>query len=207
MFAALLILALQAGPTAERGPTAADIARYYPEAAAKGGVEGRATLGCTIAANGLLEGCRVLEETPADQGFREAALRMSRLFKMRPTTRSGEPVAGGQVRIPIRFVLPEPELSSSRFKETPSPYEGALAFPATAAANGISGRAVLRCRVNAVGRLADCSVKDETPAGYGFGKAALSLRSKFRMRPVEKGADPWVDVPLNFDANRSLVIW
>jgi protein TonB len=34
-------------------------------------------------------------------------MRMTRLFKMRPQTKDGQPVDGGTVRIPLRFVLPK----------------------------------------------------------------------------------------------------
>ncbi|WP_312165205.1 energy transducer TonB [Phenylobacterium sp.] len=90
-----------------RLPSGQDIARYYPDRAQRMNVEGRAVLGCTVTSNGALENCRVVSEEPADQGFGEAAMKMSRLFRMRPMTRDGEPVAGGAVRIPIRFVLPK----------------------------------------------------------------------------------------------------
>jgi periplasmic protein TonB len=97
--------------------------------------------------------------------------------------------------------------AAPRFRQAPNVYEASLAFPQQAADTGVSGDAVLRCRANAVGRLADCTVKEETPAGYGFGKAAMSLRSKFRLEAPAKGADPWVEVRIGFDATRSLVIW
>jgi protein TonB len=70
-------------------------------------VEGRATIACTVDAKGGLQACEVASESPADQDFGEAALRMSRLFKMRPMTQDGVPVSGGSIRIPIRFVLPK----------------------------------------------------------------------------------------------------
>ncbi|MEK7427348.1 MAG: energy transducer TonB [Pseudomonadota bacterium] len=89
-----------------RRPSGEDIARYYPDRALRMGVEGRATLSCTVTTSGGLEGCGVVGESPEDQDFGAAALRMSRLFKMRPMTRDGAPVSGGTVRIPIRFVLP-----------------------------------------------------------------------------------------------------
>ena len=81
--------------------------RYYPDRASRMEVEGRATLSCTVNARGTLEGCSILSEDPADMGFGDAAQKMSRLFKMRPQTKDGQPVDGGTVRIPIRFVLPK----------------------------------------------------------------------------------------------------
>jgi protein TonB len=47
----------------------------------------------------------VLSEDPADQGFGDAAIKLSKLFKMRPQTKDGAPTNGGTVRIPIRFQI------------------------------------------------------------------------------------------------------
>lgn len=96
---------------------------------------------------------------------------------------------------------------SPRVKAWPSAYESALAFPAAAGDAGVSGRATLRCRVNSIGRLADCTVKAETPPGRGFGKAAMSLRSKVRMHPLPPGADPWTELTFGFDASRVFHIY
>lgn len=46
-----------------------------------------------------------------------------------------------------------------------------------------SGEARIRCRVAASGLLTDCAVVAETPAGQGFGAAALALAPRFQMRP------------------------
>ncbi|WP_156467093.1 energy transducer TonB, partial [Phenylobacterium sp. CCH9-H3] len=90
-----------------RRPTGEEVARYYPERAARRGVEGRAVIGCRVAASGRLEACAVVTETPDGEGFGSAALKMSRHFKLRPMTRDGVPVSGGTIRIPIRFNLPD----------------------------------------------------------------------------------------------------
>jgi protein TonB len=48
-----------------------------------------------------------VSEDPADYGFGDAALKIAKTFKMKPQTKDGAPVDGGQVRIPIRWVLPK----------------------------------------------------------------------------------------------------
>jgi periplasmic protein TonB len=90
-----------------RRPSAEDLERYYPERAQRMNVEGRASISCTVDARGTLQNCSVANESPSDAGFGEAALRMSRLFKMRPMTKDGSPVDGGKIVIPIAFRLPK----------------------------------------------------------------------------------------------------
>lgn len=83
------------------------MARYYPDRAQRLEKEGKATLLCRVKANGTLEGCEIVSEEPADLGFGDAAIKLSRLFKMRPQTRDGAPVEGASVRIPLVFKLPQ----------------------------------------------------------------------------------------------------
>ena len=94
-------------PDWSQRPNAEDVARYYPQRAERMSIAGRAEISCTVQANGKLSACSVTSEDPADQGFGDAALKLSKLFKMRPKTLDGAPSDGGVVKIPLRFVLPK----------------------------------------------------------------------------------------------------
>jgi protein TonB len=84
-------------------PGASEFSRFYPESAMRREVSGQATLACTVAANGALRDCVVAGETPAEEGFGNAAIKLSKYFRMSPQTENGQPVDGASVRIPIKF--------------------------------------------------------------------------------------------------------
>ena len=88
-----------------RKPDGTALMRYYPEAAQRKNLPGRAVFECQVVADGSLTGCKVIEESPPGEGFGDAALKLAALFRMRPMTRNGVPVDGGTIRVPIRFQL------------------------------------------------------------------------------------------------------
>jgi len=98
-------------------PTGADIARLYPAQALKQGVTGRVTMTCRVDAAGRLQRCKVKdvavtgENLPvgsnADLGFRAATLQLGPLFQMKPLSKDGVATAGAEIRIPVRWGLPQ----------------------------------------------------------------------------------------------------
>jgi TonB family protein len=218
----------EAPPTIERPqwierPTGDDFVRFYPVAALHQNVTGRAVLECAVDRNGRIS-CSVIEETPTGWGFGDAAVRISRAFRMSPQLADGTSVAGGRVRIPIRFmvspgVLQFPEtmpleirnLISAAAAEAPPVWEAApsyeavmAAYPPEARRRGVRGRGVLACAINSDRTLA-CTGERETPVGHGFLEAALRLAPSFRVAEREAGdpapREPLI-LPINFGASR-----
>lgn len=87
-------------------PDAEVLARVYPATAQVLGLEGRALISCTVDEAGLLRACSVVSEQPKGLGFGAATVDAAASFRMKPKTVDGTPVAGGNVRIPIRYTLP-----------------------------------------------------------------------------------------------------
>lgn len=66
----------------------------------------------------------------------------------------------------------------------PSAEEVKEAFPPLAQMLGIPGSALLSCSITAKGRTRSCEVINESPAGLGFGAAALAMSSTFEVSPL-----------------------
>lgn len=96
-----------AAPVWVSRPDGADIASVYPAAALAQNVAGKVLMSCHVENDGRLSGCKVLRETPVEAGFGEAVLKVAHRFQMAATDRDGQPTAGTDVRIPIRFVVPQ----------------------------------------------------------------------------------------------------
>ena len=81
------------------------------------------------------------------------------------------------------------------------PEEVERAYPLRAYRAGEPGRALLSCLGLRDGRVKNCRVLSETPAGAGFGRAALSLTRYCRFRPLKIDGRPveaTLRVPIEF---------
>lgn len=76
-------------------------------------------------------------------------------------------------------------------------------WPRFAVQTRTNGSAALACQVNAGNRARRCYVLGETPAGIGFGRAAMRMAHLFRIRPPQRDGvpqhDAWVRIRIEFE--------
>lgn len=188
--AALALLLAAGAPLSQpvwiAAPTGEAMLAAYPAAARLAHAGGRVVLSCAVTAQGGLEECRVLSQSPEGQGFGTAALTLARGFRMRTELADGSPAEGRRISVPIRFVLPEPpDIFPHRepvFHEARNGYAelgpAGPYFPDRAARNLVSGSAVIQCRAAADGRLTECIPVSDTPKDWGFDYAALAMAKR-----------------------------
>jgi TonB family protein len=123
-------------------PSAEQLAAYYPKLAEVLNLAGLATMSCEVTATGALAECKILKETPAGIGFGDAALEMSKYFRMRPKTVDGEAVGGATVIVPLNFTLPPQPPQGEPTADAPGPRPLALALARrVVAAQGLQAQA------------------------------------------------------------------
>jgi TonB family protein len=210
-----------AGAARAEPPTPDPALAVYPAAARAAGIEGSATLTCTRNAHMALTGCVVAAETPAGQGFGQAALALAALSPDNPSldVRNPHLVAPQSVTVAFRLHPPsvDPDLSQMAHIITnpsvlraPTPEDLWAYYPAAAYRALVSGHVTLQCDASADGRLAGCAVTEETPRGRHFGDAALKLAKLYSVSPMKRDGVPIegakVQAPVDFDASAAAFV-
>jgi len=84
-------------------PDAKAYAAAYPAAAKTAHVGGRIEVQCLIGSDGRPHNCLVIDETPKEMGFGDAALKLASSMLFVPKRVDCAPVDDGKVSIPISF--------------------------------------------------------------------------------------------------------
>lgn len=173
---------------------APQVRRIYAEALLKTQLSGQAApLGChwpSAAAHPLKERIRMLK-SPLPGRRRHVA---GFAVVAGACVAAGFAAWAGQPgsRSPERSARPpsSPTLTAPDWVQRPEGADLAAVYPPAASAQSLPGSALIACRVDAAGGLEDCKLEREAPTGAGFGRAALALTGKFRMKPVDKAGVP-----------------
>lgn len=124
-----------------------------------------------------------------------------------PPTATRSPVPGpGPTQAPPPqpqpLERPSTEVREATITRVPTPEQVSRGYPSRAQDRGVEGQSTMRCLVSMEGRLEACRVTSETPAGYGFGQAAVRLAREFRALPRRQGGRSvpggTVDVTVNW---------
>lgn len=87
-------------------PRINDIAAMLPPAAKAAKVyKARVVMDCRVVAEGAVDGCTIKSQEPAGLGYDQAALSLTKFFRLAVWTDEGLPSVGGKVTIPLRFDL------------------------------------------------------------------------------------------------------
>lgn len=156
-------------------PTPEEVQAAYPRRDEEN-YSGIARLKCSVAPDGVLTGCAIVDEIPEGRGFGAAAETLLPKFRVAPDAvqRFDEGVV---VRVDFDALAAERPLRGLVYKPAgywkrlgpPGPY-----WPDRAQRMGLSGIALLDCRLEER-RLIDCSVADVAPREWGFEFAALKM--------------------------------
>jgi hypothetical protein len=177
---------------------------FYPPHAVIQDVVGRVDLHCTVRLDQRADCAASLEE-PDGWGFADAAVAMSRSFRLSPAVRGGRPVEAA-MRVPIRFTQTEDKAGPVSGPDLPT-WEDAPSADAVRAVwsqrghgEGVRARGVLSCRVNQ-DRTLVCAIAHETMAGAGA--AALALAPEFKVHAsdasfISRYRDEPFILPVNF---------
>jgi TonB family protein len=195
--------ATPAPPAAPPSPSLA----FYPPQAKAAGVEGEAKIQCSRSLHLALEGCTLLSETPAGQGFGAAALAMAAKSPDNPKITLDDAGLRKPRPITVTFSLHPPRVSPDLTEpghliarpslvSGPTPAQIQSAYPARALADQVDGEAVIGCMVSKDGKLQACSVLAEDPQGYGFGQAALDVAGDFVLKPARIDNEPAENVSI-----------
>ncbi|WGM40734.1 energy transducer TonB [Caulobacter sp. NIBR1757] len=200
-------------------PTPEQIKGVTPPEAAHVAARAWVALRCGFDVEGWLVDCAIRYANHPGLGFEQAALKLIDSYRIEPTYAKAQ--LGAKVELTLSFGWPwaspappviappappapprNPVVTRPDWVRKPTGGDVARVYPKAALAAGQSGRVTLSCQVIADGTLRDCNVVMESPADMGFGEAAKSLSSQFRMRPTTADGQPvggaTVRIPLMF---------
>ena len=188
-------------------PTVAQVAAVFPASLRGTASRFTASLDCVIGRDGHLVHCSVFDTAQSGGGYDAAAISLSRLFVAAAQDSHGRPTSGERTIFRVNFDPAILDLHpTAQSLDEPAPWvawpsdsDVKTAFPLRLGGQRDKSADVeMNCDIVADGRLGNCEVDREEPAGEGLAAAMLSLAPKYRF-PL------WSDSGLPFVGTRTRV--
>jgi hypothetical protein len=141
---------------------------------------------CKVDDQGVVSSCSLLADSPAGSGTGAGLLALASKYRLRPESLKSAAPDGTVVINENWFEADSPP----DWRKRPTPENLVAVWPGKALAQGRDGAAKIDCLVSRDGGLYDCIVLTETPAGLGFGAAAIALTPQFLMWPAKRSGQP-----------------
>jgi protein TonB len=103
--------------------------------------------------------------------------------QIEPTVVPSTTATPAVITAPVATTQPPGIIRNPVWISRPTPEQVGRLYPERAVARGVTGSATLWCGIRANGTMTDCQIVDESPAGWRFGNAALSMAQYFRISP------------------------
>lgn len=209
-------------------PTGEQLASYFPYFAMTHELSGSARIRCRITESGGLTDCEVISEQPENADFGQASLAIAQFFAMERRSRSGVPVAGRSVVVPIRWRMgggadadsSDAAVSEARARQggggaarpvadsppqwVDRPSQQAMVQALRTHAPGyFAFSARLRCELSETGQFENCRAEQLTPDDPRVAAAVVAMAASMRMRPATARGVPvrtTVVVPLRLES-------
>jgi len=167
-------------------------------------------LRCSLAASGRLRDCSIGADSSGGVLRSRAKTLAQEQFRMRMTTEEAQKYVNSDVIVPLTFLDPASSGGQKRTVNAPqwitsiNPEKILSVFPAQAAEAGVTaGRGTADCLVAPDGKLSDCKVGRESPAGMGFGASAVAIAGLMQMNPWSTDGRPVagarIRLPIDFN--------
>jgi TonB family protein len=160
-------------------------------------IYGKVMLDCGVDSKAYATDCKVKSSNPANAELERAALKLAPLFKAQAPKATKRAI----LEIDVRYDEPADWL------KWPDVGQLMAVFPAKALKDGISGRAVIKCFVQANGLTRACSILTEDRPGLGFSPAAVALSKTFLFKPAVRNGTPVeaeVTIPIGFQIGEAM---
>jgi len=103
---------------------------------------------------------------------------------------AGDFLLGSENSYEDKTKFPDAAIENTKWEIGPKTKDFSDAYPDAAQWAGVNGTTTVMCIVSTSGHLEDCTVLDESPSNFEFGKSAIKVSGRWKMAPLVVDGTP-----------------